>query len=138
MPLVPRSKRRMLRSRPALPGSLSPLAAAACRSWRAISGMGQPRAWRCWRSHAPSSWDIASAFTLRTWVDTVSVRAYVCLLFARPAAAGWENTGLRCWLAEEAVGLAGFGAFDEGLDLVGFEDEGGAVRVGGVAQGGAA
>src|SRR5260370_39730620 len=41
-------------------------------------------------------------------------------------------------LAEELVGQAGFGALDEGPDLVGFQDEGRAVGVGGLAQGDAA
>src|SRR5216683_816813 len=38
-------------------------------------------------------------------------------------------------LADEVVGLAGLGAVDEGADLVGVEDQGGAVRVGGLAEG---
>ena len=38
-------------------------------------------------------------------------------------------------LAEQVVGQSGLGAFDEGPDLVWFQDEGGAGRVGGLAEG---
>src|SRR5579859_119550 len=38
------------------------------------------------------------------------------------------------WLGEQVVGQASLGAFDERSDLAGFEDEGGAVGVGRLAQ----
>jgi hypothetical protein len=40
-----------------------------------------------------------------------------------------------CWSGEQVVGEAGLGAVDEGADLGGFQDDGGAAGVGGLAQG---
>lgn len=40
-----------------------------------------------------------------------------------------------CWSGKQVVGEAGLGTVDEGADLAGFQDEGGTVRVGGLAEG---
>src|ERR1700730_1262155 len=114
------------------PGTdLSPLASAAWMRRRAISGRDRPRASRCWRSHAPSSFDITPSFTVRTVTDTVRVRERPCV---SPAPEGAGDDAASWWSGEEVVGEAGRGAVDEGADLVGFQDERGAGRVGGLAQ----
>src|SRR6266545_1444816 len=59
-------------SRPGM--DVSPLAWAALMSWRAVSGRGQPRASRCCRNQAPSSFDITPSFAIWTLTDTYRVR----------------------------------------------------------------
>src|SRR6266571_3811849 len=115
-------------SRPGM--DVSPFAWAALMSWRAISGRGQPRASRCCRNQAPSSFGITPSFAVWTFTDTRCVRE--CPYVSSVPLTG--DGGGR-WSGEEAVGEAGLGAVDERADLAGLQDEGGAVRVGGLAQG---
>src|SRR5580658_2482538 len=101
------------------PGILSPLARPSSMRRRATSVRVKPRSSRCWRSHAPSFSGIKPSF-----------------LRARSRAAA--DT---CWGVvsdDEVVGKASFGALDEGFYFSGFEDEGWAVGVGGLAESDAA
>src|SRR6266545_2394436 len=113
-------------SRPGM--DVSPLAWAALMSWRAISGRGQPRASRCCRNQAPSSFDITPSLAVWTFADTHRVRECP---YMSPRRCG---DGGCLWLGEEVVGEAGLGAVDERADLAGLQDERGAVWVGGLAQ----
>src|SRR6266498_5546714 len=114
-------------SRPGM--DVSPLAWAALMSWRAISGRGQPRASRCCRNQAPSSFDITPSFAIWTLTDTYCVRECPQVSTSPPG----DGRGIRS--GEEVVAEAGLGAVDECADLVRLQDECGAVRVAGLAQG---
>src|ERR1035441_3360919 len=109
--------------------AVSPVSRPAWTRRRAISALGQPRASRCWWSHAPSSADITPSFPgpARTVPDTacpcLSAGCHCASICRRGPAVRWE-----------AVSEAGLGAVDEGPDLVQFQDEGGALRVGRLAQ----
>src|SRR5580658_9093249 len=101
------------------PGSdLSPAACPALIRRRAISSLTQPRFSRCSRSQGPSS-------------------PGICFLPCKTACLGFQVSAM-CRSRDQAVGEAGFGAGDEGADLVGFEDERGTCGVGGLTQGDAA
>src|SRR5262249_5789824 len=91
-----------------MPGmEVPPVARTARMSWRAISRLVHLRASRCRRSRALKPRDMTHR-----------------LVGGSPRMSG-----------EQVVGQADLGAVDEGADLAGVQDERGAVRVGGLAEG---
>src|SRR5580658_4155941 len=74
---------------------------------------------------SPTAW--AAWMSWRAISRLVQLRASRCWRSQAPNVSGMSG--------EQVVGEAGLGAIDEGADLGGLEDEGGAVRVGGLAEG---
>src|SRR5580692_4448398 len=103
-----------------MPGmAVSPVSRPARMRRRAISRLAQPRASRCWRSQVPSSVNTIVSFLLSGQARGMpGAGACPGLCVRRCAAVVWSG--------EQVVGQSGFGALDEGPDLVGLEDEGGA------------